>query len=102
MEPDLRHALVCNDVQDLNISGLDAQSSLGAEAIISLKQVQDALICGCQPATAVDTFLKLEGDKCSNVTLLGNGLARVKNVAATDPNVPKEALSVLGNRLPER
>lgn len=101
VNPDLRHALVCEAVNNLNLAGLDAQCSPGAEAVISLKQVQDAIIHGCQPVTVVDTFLKLEGDKCSNVTLLGNGLARVKDVAATGPNVPKGALSTIGNRLPE-
>jgi hypothetical protein len=69
--------------------------------MISLRQVQDALIHGCQPAAAVDTFLKLEGDKCDNVTVMGNGLARVKNVATTGPNVPGHALSIIGNRVPE-
>ena len=100
-EPDLRHAVVCGAVRNLNLAGLDAPFSPGAEAMISLRQVQDALIHGCQPATAVDTFLKLEGDKCENVTVLGNGLARVKNVATTGPNVPKGALSTVGNRPPE-
>ena len=98
---DLRHALVCDDVRNVNIAGLDARFSPGAEAIINLKQVQDAIIRGCQPATAVDAFLKLEGDKCRNVTVLGNGLARVKNVVAVGPNVPKETLSVIGNRMPQ-
>jgi polygalacturonase len=101
-EPDLRPALVCSAVSNLRVTGLDASSCSGAEAMMSLRQVQDALIQGCQPATAVDTFLKLEGDKCGNVTVLGNGLARVRNVATTGPDVAKEALSVLGNRLPEQ
>jgi hypothetical protein len=99
--PDLRHAVVCGAVKTLSIAGLNAPFWPGAEAMISLRQVQDALIHGCQPATAVDTFLKLEGEKCGNVTVLGNGLARVKKVAAASPDVPKDALSVIGNRLPE-
>jgi hypothetical protein len=100
-EPDLRHALLCGAVKNLSIAGLNAPFWPGAEAMISLRQVQDALIHGCQPATAVDTFLRLEGEKCSNITVLGNGLARVREVAAVGPEVPKGALSVTGNRLPE-
>jgi hypothetical protein len=98
---DLRHALFFNDVRNVNISGLDAQFSPGAEAMMSFKQVQDVIIRGCQPATAVDTFMNVDGDKCNNVTVLGNGLARVKNIATTGPDVPKETISVIGNRMPQ-
>ena len=98
---ELRPALICDDVCNVNIAGLDAQFSPGAEPMIDLKQVQDAIIRGCQPAAAVDTFLKLEGNKCRNVTVMSNGMSRVKNVATVGPHVPKNTLSVIGNRMPE-
>ncbi|MBN2290802.1 MAG: glycoside hydrolase family 28 protein [Pirellulales bacterium] len=100
-KPDQRHALVCDDVQNAGIAGLDAQFAPGAEAVIGLKQVQDAAVRGCQAATPVDTFLKIEGDKCSNVTVLSNNLAKVKKVVALGPNVPEKTLAVIGNRMPD-
>ena len=46
-KPDLRHALVCDDVAGLWLDGLDPECSAGAGPIIRLSQVQGAMIRGC-------------------------------------------------------
>lgn len=100
-QPDLRPALVCAAVKNLTIAGLEAHSSPGGDALIRLRQVQDVLIRDCQPATPVDTFLRLEGENCRNVSVMGNGFARVREVAMTGSEVPPSALALIGNRLPD-
>jgi len=92
-QPDARHALVCDDVEDLAIDGLDAACWEDAEAIVRLRQVKGALIRGCRPPATVDVFLRLEGDATRGVVLAGNDLSRAGKVVDAAPEVPEDALS---------
>ncbi len=100
-KPDRRHALVCEDVADLVIDGLDAPGRTDARPLIRLTQTQDVLIRGCRPQSALDTFLQLTGDRTTRVVLTGNDLRRAKRVAAVGPEVPPGALVELTNTLRE-
>jgi glycosyl hydrolase family 28 len=66
-EDDQRPAIVCNDVRDLDIFSLRANVSPTADCGIRLQDVHGATIHGCQSNTATDTFLRLEGDTCSQI-----------------------------------
>ena len=92
--PDLRHAMVFDDVEKLSINGLDAAFSPGGAPMLSLIQVRDALIRGCQPRAKDGVFLKLAGDHSSNVVLLGNDLGGVAKPAELAPEAPKDGLSI--------
>ena len=96
-KPDLRHALVCDDVEELAIEGLDAVYAPGAAAILHLIQTRGALIRGCRPRASGGTFLKLEGDGSRDVVLLGNDLSQVGKIAETAPDVRPDALSQSAN-----
>ena len=71
---DVRPAVVCDDVGDLEISGLEADSSLSAPAVIRLRQVNGAFIQGCRAPAEAPTFLQVEGDKTRGITVLNNEL----------------------------
>ena len=62
-EPDLRHSLVCDDVQNVSIMGFDAQYSTGAAAMIRLTGVDGTLISGCVPGMSNGVFLAVEGPR---------------------------------------
>ncbi|NQT13678.1 MAG: membrane dipeptidase, partial [Planctomycetes bacterium] len=67
--PDLRHALVLDDAEDVLVDGLDAAFSPGAAAMIRLKQVKGAVIRNSGPKGATETFLRLEGEGCRGIVL---------------------------------
>jgi len=96
-KPDLRHALVAEDVANLSIDDLDAPFSTNAAAIIRLTDVKAALIRGCRPQAGTDTFLKLQGAGSEGVVLIANDFSRAAKVADIAPNVPATALSQLAN-----
>ena len=98
-EPDLRHAIACEDVANLVIDGLDAGWWKDASAMIRLTQVRGALISGCRPSAPEGAFLRLEGDATRDVVLSGNDLSSVGAVVEAAPGVPKNALSQLANRV---
>lgn len=92
--PDLRHALVLDDVGELAIDGLDAGFSAGAAPVLSLMQTHDAIIRGCQPHAPGGTFLKLAGDTSRNIVLVASDMTDVGRPTEIAPSVPAGALSL--------
>ncbi len=72
LRPDLRHAVLADDVKRLRIEGLQAAEVPGAEAVIRLVQVEGAAICRCKASATADPFLLLEGDRTRQVVLEEN------------------------------
>ncbi|MBN2473382.1 MAG: right-handed parallel beta-helix repeat-containing protein [Pirellulales bacterium] len=96
---DHRPAVVCEDVQDLNVFGLDAQSTPSTPAVIWLKQVDGALIHGCRPRQTAGPWLRLDGARSANVSLINNDLSRVGEVVRIGKEVAREAV-FQGGRFP--
>jgi len=92
-QPDLRHALVFDDAENVVIDGLDAGFSPGAAPMIRLTQTSTVRIRRSGPKTATQTFLRLQGDRCRGIVLEENDLGQVDEVADVAPDVPKDALS---------
>ena len=72
--PDLRPALVCDDVSDLAITGFNARLDPAGPAQFVLGNVRDALIQGCVSAPG-SAFLKITGT-CEGITVMSNDLSR--------------------------
>lgn len=76
--PDLRPAIVCDDVEDLEISGFRAAASSKAESLIRLQQTRQAFIHGCRSLNDIDTFLRVEGAESEGVVLAANDLRKAQ------------------------
>lgn len=98
-QDDHRPALVFDDVTDLEILGFQAESTPLAQALIWLKQVDGAFIHGCAPRETHPTFVRLNGEKSKNVTLMNNDMSAVRQVVDQGQEVSKNALN-LGNNQP--
>ena len=93
-----RPAVVCDDVRDLEISGLKADSSLFAPAVIRLKQVRGAFIRGCRARAKAPPFLQLEGDKTGGITVVNNDLSGAAEVFRRAPETQEDVVWVGNNR----
>jgi len=91
-QPDLRHAIVLDDVAEAAIDGLDARFWPTAAATLSLHQTRDSIIRGCQPGAPEGTFLKLTGDATRHVMLVANDFTQVGHPTVIGPEVPAGAL----------
>jgi len=60
-KPDERPALVCDDVEDLELFGWRAAKPSGAQPIIHFRDVRDAFIHGCRRPDGPASFLRVEG-----------------------------------------
>ena len=97
--PDLRPALVCDDVQHLVADGFQGQSVAEGSPLLVLKNVQGALIRGSVAPEGCAAFLHVEKG-CERVTLLANDLSGAKIASTFAEGVEKELLHQDSNRLP--
>ena len=99
---DTRHALVCEDVENISVDNIDAAYSSDACATIRLTDVKGAFIRGCRPQAGTDIFLKMEGDASEGVVLVANDFSHTSKVAEMARDVPKTALFQLANHTAEK
>lgn len=92
-EPEFRPAFVFNDATHVNLSGLCAEIDPEARSFISFRDVRHALINGCAPLGATDTFLAVQGDSGS-VALIGNDLTHVNGDVHLGADVPEDAVQI--------
>ena len=95
--PDRRHAMVCDDVEDLIVDGLDAACRPDAEPIVHFIQVEGAIVRNSSLRADAGTFLRLDGNATQRVVLLSNELSRAARIAETAIDVPRGALSCVAN-----
>ncbi|HBO42949.1 MAG TPA: glycoside hydrolase [Planctomycetaceae bacterium] len=95
--PDLRPAVVCDDVHDLDIGGLDVRISPGAESGVRLIDVNRAIIRGCQPDGSASAFLGVEGKASDRIALMGNDLRGVRRTHVQGEEVGDTAVRAIGN-----
>ena len=100
-QPDARHALVLDDVQDANISGLACSYSAGAAPLVRLTHGRGVLIRGCRPEAAGGVFVRLEGRDTANVALVGNDLSRVGQASELAERAAADSLRTAGNLDPK-
>lgn len=94
---DERHALVCEDVEDLVVDNLDASNCPRGQATLRFTDVTSALVRGCSPEAQTDVFLTLEGSRSKRVVLLGNDFSVVRKIAQMAPGVRETAISQVLN-----
>lgn len=71
-KPDQRPALVCDDVEDLEISSFTAQGDPDADCLIKLRNTTRAFVHGCRALGNISKFVDLEGEKTENITIIAN------------------------------
>lgn len=96
--PEERPALVCDDVEGLEVTGgaFTGQAETGPS--VQLAQVRDAFIHGCR-AGRVQTWLQVTGSRTERVTLMGNELSNATKPVDVALDVPQDAVVLQNNRV---
>jgi hypothetical protein len=79
---DRRPAIVCDDVQDLELAGFKAQGHPEAESLIRLENTRRAFISHSQPLGEVKTLVRVEGATSAGIELHGNFPAGAQEIDA--------------------
>ncbi len=92
--PDLRHAIIFDDVKDLALDGLEAASLSDGAATLCLVQTQRAVIRGCPHRTNDGPLMKIAGEKSNNIFLSSITTGPENEGIELGVDVPKNALIV--------
>ena len=92
--PDARHALVCDDVEDLDVVALHPASQPGAEPVV-LDQVRRAMVRGCRAPEGAGVFLEVGGERSEAIVLSANDLRGAREATRSGPSVPKSAITTM-------
>lgn len=90
---DLRPAVVCDDVKDLDLINLRADGCADAESLVRLQDTQAALISGARVLGPLKSFLRVEGERSLRILLRGNDLVLASTVVSLGEKAPPEAIS---------
>jgi polygalacturonase len=75
-KPDARPAIVCDDVDDIILAGLELSAPTGAAPLFDLRNTRRALLNGMRSPAGTQVFAQVSGAASSGITLLGNSLNR--------------------------
>jgi polygalacturonase len=101
-KPDLRPAVVCDDVENLSVDGLEAAWSAGAASMVRFSQVRGATVRGCRPEAPAATFLRLENAATRGVLLMANDFRGIAKIFEAAPDVQKDAIVEQGGLAPAK
>ncbi len=90
---DLRPAIVCDDVDDIELNGLKVAGSRAAESAIRFQDTWNAFITATRTLNNTGTFLRVEGAKSKDILLANNKLNKSAKVTETTANVAKNAIT---------
>ena len=90
---DLRPALVCDDVQDLDLMGFRADGHPQAESLVRLQDTQATLISGTRVLSPLGTFLRVEGERSQRILLRGNDLSLAGAAVSLGEKASSDAVS---------
>lgn len=93
-EPDLRPAVVLDNVQDASIHALSAQGNPAAESVLRFTRVQDALLTASRVLTEAAAFLQIEGEDNSNVIIDGGDLTKAASPLTLHAGAKKTAVKI--------
>jgi hypothetical protein len=92
--PDLRHALFCDDVENVEIESFQSEFSKGAESSLKFNQVKKASIRNCTPMDETKVFLEVSGKNSERIALWSNDFYGVKKIVEKTQEVPEDAVKV--------
>ena len=95
--PEARPAIFCDDVKDLDITGLRSQPIAGTQPVVKLIQSKQAFLSNCSAPAGTKTFLEVSGDQTEGVVLTGSNLLAAEQAVQSSPEVPKSAITATGN-----
>jgi hypothetical protein len=94
---DMRPAVVCDDVKNLDIEGLSAMTPGGGQPVIRLIDVDRGLIRGCSSPPGAQTFVRVEGERSRRIALVGNDLTESARAVERAANAAGDAVGEAGN-----
>jgi polygalacturonase len=73
-KPDARPAVVCDDVNDVILAGLELSAPTGEGPVFDLRNTRRAFLTGMRAPVGISLFAQVSGADSADIRLLGNSL----------------------------
>ena len=90
---DLRPVFICEDGKDIEVTGWNIPATTGAQSIIRLENVEDAVISNNDVKGKADVFVKVEGANSRAVRVTKNKTKGIKKIIGQSGDV-KPAVAI--------
>ncbi|HEY8994712.1 MAG TPA: glycosyl hydrolase family 28 protein [Lacunisphaera sp.] len=90
--PDLRPAVILDQVHDAAMNGLSVQGTPDAEALLRFAETSDALLTAPRVLTPAGIFLQVEGAASTNIIVDGGDLTKAAKTVAIARGAPEKAV----------
>lgn len=95
--PDARPALICDDVENVRLSGLRVSGMEGIDHLIRLQHTLGAFVTGCEAVTPCRAFVRVDGETSAGIGLVSNDLRRATLATEAGAEVAKTAVTLAAN-----
>ena len=92
--PDLRPALVFDNVEDAGLNAVSAEGNVQAESLLRFTGTHDALLTACRVLKSCGVFLQVEGTRNGLITLAASDLSKAKSPLAFTRGATEEAVKL--------
>ncbi len=96
-KPDFRSVIKCEDVSNLEINRLHADSHTEAAPFFWVKDSKTVRIQNCQPFNPVNTFLKVEGETTEKIWLIQNRIGLANDLLDIGEEVTEGEIIIRSN-----
>ncbi|MCD6598335.1 MAG: glycoside hydrolase family 28 protein [Bacteroidales bacterium] len=96
-QEDQRPALLCDDVEQLEIKGLKASGTLNTPELIRLVNTRNVVISDSRPTSPVPVFLSIHGEESDDIVMMNNLLKNAKQKIVFEKESMKRILTEICN-----
>ena len=93
-KPDLRPAVIFDNVADAAVNGLSAQGTMQAESLLRFNDTREVLLTASRVLTPAAVFLKLEGAANDGITIDGGALSKASKPLAYGSGASEQAVKL--------
>jgi hypothetical protein len=93
-KPDARPAIVCDDVEDVILGGLELSAPSGDAPLIDLRNTRRAFLTGMRAPLGGKVFASVSGAGSAGIRLLGNALNEEQEAVRLSGGATKESAQV--------
>jgi len=90
--PELRPAVVLDNVEDVSLSGVTVQGNAGAESAVRLRDVRDALVTAPRLTGGAAVYLEVEGARSENIRVDGGDVSKATKALSAKAGATESAV----------
>lgn len=93
-KPDGRPAVICDDVENIILCGLELSAPVGAAPLIALKNTRRAFLTGMRSPEECKIFTQVSGPQSAGIEFVGNSIPKEQKAVSYADGAANEAANI--------